>query len=1103
MDPSTLLTFATFIPTAAQGVDKLEDFLTNFRGIDSLDDYQSRFATSFEKSLKEELDEEVAVDGIVSKFESNRKQILASFGDKHVVDASTVIETVTEKVTVLVLEEIDSKNTDRSDIEPAVENAYYATLDDLSNEIKEGDRARLNNELNREIQKTLTEIQETLAAQPDSQQAETGVDHGYDPFRIEREEAEMESLVTEELAQSLHREGDFHDPPGFDRCADDPFVLIYGRKGSGKTRALTESVRQLIDRQPFDAVIFVQQGFRTFDQLDAVLQRQYNGDVLVIWDDAHDTRHRDVIVDTVRTVADHLDRCGGHDLWLRMTARREDLDGVLKASQRSDSEQVQIYNADITPADSELTTLPVDTDEHFDRNTVSKLVTEALSAHELSDPNGLTEEFVAAVLAYEPTPAYIDAAIRAIAGSTDELQPHHIDSLPSSTLESWTQAYAELRNSSQYGASRQAILKAVALLDWLDADDFAIPLIRSISRTAFDSTEDFQADLAYLESRGWLSIEDSTDQVEIHDIRLEAIDTPTTVPSVIDGLSSVLRGLTDTEQTVAGEVDDGYASTLNSAFAKRLQTHGKTELAEKHFKLAIRTGEPTPDIHNGYAEFLEAQNRPEEARLQQQTAKSMRTNRSGNSVALRKLQEQIEEGLSTWSNEEVDRSGYTEKTESMLESNANPSRADWTQEAYSKTDQRNTPPEPPSKKERAKSIAETERRLHEQTLESIMEALQSEAFETAAPEAGLFRKLCRTEFNVPETLLENLQAPNPPAGVITDIIELDDLTSTGSQRAEGSLPRVEQSRKTTYREVVTEQFVTPGELEPTDAESRLRILIEIDSGRNKWLVFVDPAETATIINTTVEKAVTIMRDAMGTEPIIEQLEAKLIGNHCYVRAGPGAAKDELLLKEEKAFETPPLVDATKVYPQPATALPASDSTINTRAMATEIQAATKPVRQAGSLDTGDGVVLPTGIRAPRVCLCGNITEGQTVDDDFWWTKLQDVFGGSILAYTEAYKHQGQQAVSTAHPVMVIGTPTPIETDSGDIEVTLKLETIMNVDLETCLLTAIEAGTQTLDRIERFDADAGLSEVSRQKYDIETVVDLDQYQDTASRYTELF
>lgn len=54
-----------------------------------------------------------------------------------------------------------------------------------------------------------------------------------------------------------------------------------------------------------------------------------------------------------------------------------------------------------------------------------------------------------------------------------------------------------------------------------------------------------------------------------------------------------------------------------------------------------------------------------------------------------------------------------------------------------------------------------------------------------------------------------------------------------------------------------------------------------------------------------------------------------------------------------------------------------------------------------------------------------------------------------------------------------------------------------------LLTAIEVGTQTLDRIERFDADTGLSEVSRQKYDIESAADLDQYQDTASRYTELF
>lgn len=1100
MDPSTIITLLTLAPPLVKRYrDRRDDFLD----YDNLDDYQQRFADTFETELKRNLGEDVQVDGVVATFESNREEIIPSIGDQQIADVSTVVENVSDQLATVIFEEQGSAIDDRGKIHTAVKEAYQTTIDEIVQNIDEDDRSRLNTEFNRVIQRDITEIDDTLQEVQTALQENLRLEKRHKPYRIERDQGGIDSLIAEKITQRLDHEYDFQEPPEFGSHLDHPFVLIYGRKGSGKTRVLNETSNRLVTERSFDAVIYLNRGFRELRNLESLLQVQYEGDVLLIWDDAHDLGDRSIVESVLTTFDEHLTECGDHELWVRMTARREELDGVLEPSQHPDRRSSHTYTADITPRNTELGTLPVDTDTQFDKSTVASLVEKSLTEHNISDPEDLTDDFVAAVLEYEPTPAYIESACQTIADQEGVLREHHIESLPDSTLSSWEQSYRELRNSSQYGESRQAILKSIAVLNWINAPIFATSIIRHLTREAFEIPEAFRPDLEYLDSRGWVNIRDSPDRVEIHDIRLEAIETPTHASAVIEGVSTVLGEIARGEIELPAAISDDYASALNSSFAQQLQVIGNIGLAEEHFRLAARTTAATPDVHQAYAEFLYTHDRPEEARIQRQIASEMRSDRNPRSIAFQKLRQQIEANLTTWRTNEDDSKFRHEKTEKLLDEDTTTTTADWTQEAYSKSDQPNQSSKPPSKKERARAHIQTEKQQYKKKINAIQQLLASDLFESVSPPADLFTTLRRSEFEDSEDLLAEMQTSDTATGVITDILSVKEiLTKKSNLDTNPNAPRVKQSKEQTYSDIFHEDFSTDDQPSTSDSLDYLQTLIELDSGLNKWLLYLDEEATTDVINMTVDEAKNIILRELSSDPIIEQIEAKLRSKYCRVIQTPGAGMDELIVGDGTTQQNPPLVRTSKVYPQPSSTGRAADSSIATRTMVKELRAATRPIRGVSSPSTSSGVLLPTGERADHVCICGQIAEGETIDNDFWWTKLRDVYGDSILLLTEDYHDRGQRNISTEHPVIVTGIPKPVEIENGGKQVAIELRTISNVSLQSCWLTAIEIGTQTIDRIDRFDADPGLSELSRQEYDISSAEALDQYRETAEAYTQL-
>jgi RPA family protein len=141
------------------------------------------------------------------------------------------------------------------------------------------------------------------------------------------------------------------------------------------------------------------------------------------------------------------------------------------------------------------------------------------------------------------------------------------------------------------------------------------------------------------------------------------------------------------------------------------------------------------------------------------------------------------------------------------------------------------------------------------------------------------------------------------------------------------------------------------------------------------------------------------------------------------------------------------------------------------------------------------LLLPTGERANRVFIVGTLTETEDVgeDNEYWRGRIVDPTG-TFFVYAGQYQPDAASALREAEPpayVAVVGKPRTYETDDGEINVSVRPESITEVDAATRDRWVVETADRTLDRIESFD-DAG-NEYARMA--------TEQYGDDVSRYTD--
>jgi RPA family protein len=121
------------------------------------------------------------------------------------------------------------------------------------------------------------------------------------------------------------------------------------------------------------------------------------------------------------------------------------------------------------------------------------------------------------------------------------------------------------------------------------------------------------------------------------------------------------------------------------------------------------------------------------------------------------------------------------------------------------------------------------------------------------------------------------------------------------------------------------------------------------------------------------------------------------------------------------------------------------------------------------------LLLPTGERANRVFVVGTLTETEDVgeDSEYWQGRIVDPNGDTFFTYAGQYQPDAASALRELEPpayVSVVGKPRTFETDDGEVNVSVRPESITEVTEAERDRWVVETAEQTLDRVRAFDSE---------------------------------
>ncbi len=118
-------------------------------------------------------------------------------------------------------------------------------------------------------------------------------------------------------------------------------------------------------------------------------------------------------------------------------------------------------------------------------------------------------------------------------------------------------------------------------------------------------------------------------------------------------------------------------------------------------------------------------------------------------------------------------------------------------------------------------------------------------------------------------------------------------------------------------------------------------------------------------------------------------------------------------------------------------------------------------------------LLPTGESANRIFVVGTLTETEDVgqDSEYWQGRIVGPNGGTFFTYAGQYQPDAASMLRELEPpeyVALVGKPRTYETDDGDINVSVRPESITAVDETVRNRWVVETAERTLERIEAFE-----------------------------------
>jgi len=132
------------------------------------------------------------------------------------------------------------------------------------------------------------------------------------------------------------------------------------------------------------------------------------------------------------------------------------------------------------------------------------------------------------------------------------------------------------------------------------------------------------------------------------------------------------------------------------------------------------------------------------------------------------------------------------------------------------------------------------------------------------------------------------------------------------------------------------------------------------------------------------------------------------------------------------------------------------------------------------------LLLPTGERANRVFVVGTLTETEDVgeDSEYWQGRIVDPNGDTFFTYAGQYQPDAASALRDLEPpayVAVVGKPRTFETDDGEVNVSVRPESITEVTEAERDRWVVETADRTVDRVRAFADGGEYVEMAREQY----------------------
>jgi len=134
-------------------------------------------------------------------------------------------------------------------------------------------------------------------------------------------------------------------------------------------------------------------------------------------------------------------------------------------------------------------------------------------------------------------------------------------------------------------------------------------------------------------------------------------------------------------------------------------------------------------------------------------------------------------------------------------------------------------------------------------------------------------------------------------------------------------------------------------------------------------------------------------------------------------------------------------------------------------------------------------LLPTGESANRVFFVGTLTEKEDVgeDSEYWRGRIVDPTG-TFFVYAGQYQPEAASKLRELDApayVAVVGKPRTYETDDGTVRVSVRPESITEVDAATRDRWVVETANRTIERVAAFDDDGNeYARMAREEYDLD-------------------